>query len=295
MTIRCETFELTVTGPEAPRMLAGRDCGLASAPDVLVCLPGLLETQASFDPLVQCLGDRFRLFTMDFAGRGLSSPMADAQHYKMSSYLADLGLFMAHIQGRLSASQASSLHMNLFGKPRAVQAHRRHLLGTSMGGLLAMFLAKDQPNQFSSLILNDVACLLPWTGIMGLMSGLGSATKGHSLFGNLNELAQTLRVDPALIRAVQKPAHLDLPHRNTMFGVDFTEVFEKLDHPILLLKAGQSGIIDDQALAKMKACHRDLQVFEVPDAEHPVPYSPAACERISQFLRGPAPGQPSNP
>jgi pimeloyl-ACP methyl ester carboxylesterase len=279
MTIRREEFELTVTTEDPPRSLVGQDSGNALSADVLICLPGLLETQKSFDPLVMALGERFRIITVDFAGRGRSSPMADRQHYKMSAYLADLGLLMAHVQGRLAISQP----------------HRLHLVGTSMGGLLAMFLARLRPDWFQSLVLNDVSCLLPWTGIMGLMSGLGSATKGVNFFDGVKDLASSLEVDPALIRAVQKPGHLDLPHQTTVFGVDFTEVFQALPQPILLLKAGGSGIIDDQAYERMRQCHQNLEVFEQPEAEHPVPYSAEVCARISQFLRGPAPGLPSSP
>jgi pimeloyl-ACP methyl ester carboxylesterase len=263
--MRGETISIAVAGESTPRVLVGDVYGPDSATQTIVALPGLLETRSSFDGLVDHLATRMRIIRFDWPGRGDSSPLLNANDYRMSTYLRDLGLIYAFAQGR--------------------QGHI-HLLGTSMGGLLALFLALLKPTGLRSIILNDVGCLLPWTGIVGLMSGIHGATKGTGLFPNVRELAAQLNVDHRLIRAVQQPGHLDLPHETTLSGVDFSRTFSEVDLPLLILKGEKSEIVNQSVAKRLTDCNPQTQIVEVADAEHPVPYSATTCQMIASFIDG---------
>lgn len=290
-----ETISIAVAGESTPRVLVGDVYGPDSATQTIVALPGLLETRSSFDGLVDQLATRMRIIRFDWPGRGDSSPLLNANDYRMSTYLRDLGLIYAFAQGRqghgaavpVAAGRSSGL--GLFReKPAAATAPAPgiHLLGTSMGGLLALFLALLKPTGLRSIILNDVGCLLPWTGIVGLMSGIHGATKGTGLFPNVRELAAQLNVDHRLIRAVQQPGHLDLPHETTLSGVDFSRTFSEVDLPLLILKGEKSEIVNQSVAKRLTDCNPQTQIVEVADAEHPVPYSAETCQMIESFIGG---------
>lgn len=262
-------IRLLISGEEPPRSIALQEAGLESARDTLLCLPGLLETHESFGGLVELLGNDHRIFLMDYAGRGDSDPMPEASHYRMSRYLSDIGVALAYVQGRLTPSIRS-------GRPLGAQPPMRiHLVGTSMGGILAMSVAAQQPAGLASVVLNDVACLLPWAGIFGLMAGL---------FGNHREVADDLRIDHRLLRAVQQPKHLDVAHQTTVHGVDFRETFSQVREPVLLLKSGRSEVVNDQAVEATRACNPLGETVVLPQAGHPAPYDAEACAAIRRFV-----------
>jgi len=128
-----------------------------------------------------------------------------------------------------------------------------------------------------------VGCLLPWSGILGLMTGLQGVTKGSALLGQTQDLARELDVDPRLLRAVQAPGHLDLPHETTLQGVDFGDVFREVGLPILVLKGEESEIVNDVAAEHLTGCHPNTTIVSVPGAGHPVPYSQRVCRSLLKF------------
>lgn len=288
-----ETISIAVSGESTPRVLIGDVYGPDNAAQTIVALPGLLETRSSFDGLVEHLAARMRIIRFDWPGRGDSSPLLNANDYRMSTYLRDLGLIYAFAQGRqghgavVMAPGSRTGGLGLFrDKPATVLPPGIHILGTSMGGLLALFLALLKPTGLRSVILNDVGCLLPWTGIVGLMSGIHGATKGTGLFPNVRELASQLNVDHRLIRAVQQPGHLDLPHETTLSGVDFSRTFSEVDLPLLILKGERSEIVNQSVAKRLTDCNPQTQIVEIADAEHPVPYSAATCQIVESFIVG---------
>ena len=63
--------------PKGDRHLAYSAVGAANSAHVLLCLPGLLETRATFDPLLQAAEGvhGLRVVSLDLCGRGDSSPL----------------------------------------------------------------------------------------------------------------------------------------------------------------------------------------------------------------------------
>jgi pimeloyl-ACP methyl ester carboxylesterase len=280
MKLRRKRFELMVFEPQRHRLLVGEDIGPEDSPHLFLCLPGLLETRASFEELITHLGQQARIMTIDWCGRGESDRLASAHDYRMSVYLSDLSLFYSHAMGAISTDQrliASSL-----GKIWPARPTRIHLVGTSMGGLLAMFLASHQPKHLGGVVLNDVGPLLPWSGVFSLMTGIASA-KTSDAFDPSQNLAERLNVDPHLLRAVRQPGHLNLPHETRLSGVDFSDVFSKVAAPLLLLRGMKSEIINDSVVKKIKTLHPQTQVLDCAECAHPVRYSKEVCDAIREF------------
>ena len=138
--------------PKSNRHLAYSSVGDLSSPHVLLCLPGLLETRATFDPLLQAAEGvhGLRVISLDLCGRGDSSPLPGDMGYTMQVYLEDIAHF---IRSELMPD----------GKP----VPHIEVLGTSMGGILAMYLAHDARNHVSGLFFNDIGLDLPWMSIYG--------------------------------------------------------------------------------------------------------------------------------
>jgi len=118
----------------------------------LVLMHGLTRNSADFTKLADRLAGRFRLVVPDQRGRGRSDRDSDAAHYALPVLCADtLGLI-----ARL-------------GLDRPV------LIGTSMGGLMAMGMAAANPAAFRGLVLNDVGPVVEAEGLARIASYAGKA------------------------------------------------------------------------------------------------------------------------
>jgi pimeloyl-ACP methyl ester carboxylesterase len=265
MKLRRKRFELMVFEPYQSRLLVGDDIGPEGSSELFLCLPGLLETRQSFDQFAEFVGDRARVMTVDWCGRGDSDRLPGAHDYRMSVYLSDLSLFYSYALG-------------------AAGSHARiHIVGTSMGGLLGVVLASQRPKRLGSLILNDVGPTLPWSGVFSLMTGLGSAKSSHRADIDGVALAEKLRVDPNLLRAVRQPAHLDLAHETRLSGVDFSATFAAVTVPMLLLRGMESEIINDRVVKRIFELHPLTRIHECKKSGHPVLYSKSVTDAILKF------------
>src|SRR5208283_1310597 len=102
------------------------------APAVL-CLPGLTRNGKDFEDLALHLSPRYRVICPDLRGRGLSAPDPVWQNYHPGTYLADLADLIA-----------------------GLGVQRLAVIGTSLGGLLAILLPTFLPGIIAGLVLNDI-------------------------------------------------------------------------------------------------------------------------------------------
>src|ERR1700682_1187427 len=105
----------------------------ASSRTPLLCLGGLTRNSKDFHVLAQALCGERRVLAPDYRGRGRSARDPNWRNYRPGTYLADI-LDLLTVAG----------------------VHRAVVLGTSMGGLLAMGLAAFRPTMLAGVILNDV-------------------------------------------------------------------------------------------------------------------------------------------
>jgi pimeloyl-ACP methyl ester carboxylesterase len=251
--------------PSSMRRLAFSAVGDRNSPDVLLCLPGLLETRATFDPLLKAAESLhgLRVIGLDLCGRGDSDPTTDDKGYAMSVYLDDV----------LSFLKKEVMHGDAV-------IPRVHLLGTSMGGILGMYAASDKHLGIHSLTLNDIGLSLKWLSIYGLYDGMKKAGR----MPEPNELAKQLHVSVGAVLAVQSPAHFDLPYRKDWTGMQFGHLLNHFKGLVRLVHGSDSGVCLPEQVKEMQKTLSNLEVLEVANAEHPAPLNAAVCNFVLQGL-----------
>ena len=111
------------------RVYAGAGAG---APAVL-CLPGLTRNSRDFEALAPHLARHYRVVCPDLRGRGYSARDPNWKNYQPATYVADLSALL-----------------------KVLGLRRVAIIGTSLGGLLAMILASVAPQAVAGIVLNDV-------------------------------------------------------------------------------------------------------------------------------------------
>jgi len=198
-----KTLFHTVNSGRSSRRIAYTKLGELNAKHLFLCLPGLLETRSSFDSLLDLVAhlDDCCWLAVDYCGRGESDPLPSDENYSTSVYLVD----SEDLISTLLRSSNPSLNPRL------------HLIGTSMGGILAMHLAKSLHGRVDALVLNDIGMSLHWSSLIDLYRQLNAASSG---------LAET-QVDPRAIEAVSGAMHFDLPYDFDLISMQFHPSAEK--------------------------------------------------------------------
>jgi pimeloyl-ACP methyl ester carboxylesterase len=104
-----------------------------SAAATVLCLPGLTRNSKDFEDLAPHLSSRYRVICPDLRGRGLSAPDPARENYHPGTYLADLAGLVA-----------------------GLGVQRLAVIGTSLGGLLAILLPAFRPGLVNGVVLNDI-------------------------------------------------------------------------------------------------------------------------------------------
>jgi pimeloyl-ACP methyl ester carboxylesterase len=122
------------------------------AQGTVVCLPGLTRNSRDFADLARHLAERYRVLTPDLRGRGRSQWDPDPSHYQPAVYLQDVTLLISQrVEGRSA------------------------IVGTSLGGLLAMLLAASVPALIAGIVLNDVGPEIASEGLERIARYVGLA------------------------------------------------------------------------------------------------------------------------
>jgi pimeloyl-ACP methyl ester carboxylesterase len=247
------------------RKIAYTISGDRKAEKTLLCLPGLLETKNSFalvhDYFLSV--ERCEVISVDFSGRGQSDSIDNQDEYKMSLYLNDLTHF---INENILAAKGSQKKITV--------------LGTSMGGVLAMYLTQHHGKAIDGIILNDIALTVNWTALYALYKSM----KNQTGFKGIRELASDLRVDEQVISDVQQPSHFDLPYKADVWGMNFHEALEGYRGKIALIYGDQSKICTKQRILEAKAHIPRLETYAVAGAGHPAPLNEAVCHFIQSQM-----------
>lgn len=117
----------------------------------LLLMHGLTRNSADFEPFAGHLAGRHRLIVPDQRGRGLSQYDDDPANYRPDVYCQDM---LALLDG---------LDIGTAG-----------LVGTSMGGLMAIGLAATLPGRFPCVVLNDIGPQLETEGLDRIRGYVGA-------------------------------------------------------------------------------------------------------------------------
>jgi pimeloyl-ACP methyl ester carboxylesterase len=269
--------------------------GPADAP-ALVCVGGVVNTAARFSFLAADLARAGRrVLCMDWLGRGRSGWLADDHEYGLGAYVEQLRQFIAHLGGGPVA-----------------------LLGSSMGGTVAIELAARAPHLVSALALNDTGALIPrarrvrrahtlarWYVFRSpaeIMRRVGAAQKNdgpvgedvrhflawHQTRWSEADGGRVYRHDPRALLAYRHDAQ---------HAVHQWDAWQRVRCPVLLLHGQQSDALSPATIERMRRVHA-LTLAHVPLTGH----TPVLCDRhqtalVAAWLRGelPAPAELSIP
>ncbi|MFQ5398044.1 MAG: 2-succinyl-6-hydroxy-2,4-cyclohexadiene-1-carboxylate synthase [Anaerolineae bacterium] len=118
----------------------------------LVLLHGFTGSSANWEGVTAVLAPHFRLLTIDLLGHGRTSSLPDPARYQMEKAAADV---TALIQKILTAEDAKNAERTK--TPRSPRPQRFNLLGYSMGGRLALYIALRYPHLINALILESAS------------------------------------------------------------------------------------------------------------------------------------------
>jgi pimeloyl-ACP methyl ester carboxylesterase len=263
-----------------------RDYGDRLAPRTpVLCLTGLTRNSADFAELAERLSNERRVLCPDYRGRGRSAYDPDWRHYDPFVYINDI----AHLAAAT-------------GVGRAV------IVGTSLGGLLAMGLSVLRPALVAGVVLNDIGPdvaspglgrILKYVGVDDPQPDWASAARFlKELMPNLAPKADDpwwrhhaeatyrkgadglLHFDWDL--AIAKP--LDR-QRKTM--PDLWTMFRGLRTiPTLAFRGALSDVLTEEVFTRMALEKPDLVCVTVPDKGHtPSLDEPQATEALDAFLQ----------
>ena len=254
----------------------------------VVCLHGLTRNCEDFDDLAEHLASRRRVLTIDMRGRGRSQSDDNPMNYHPGRYAQDVSQWL-----------------------NTLQVHRVAIVGTSMGGLIALHMSAIAKSLLGGLVLNDVgpqvapagaARLASYVGklpqpdnlasaIANTQTVLGSALPGvpaddpvwqkltKRTYARAPDGQWRLKSDPAIGQALAQGAGMP--------GPDLWQLFTNLAPvPVLCLRGAHSDILDLETVTRMRQCLPALQVCTVADRGHaPLLDEPDALQAIDRFLQ----------
>jgi pimeloyl-ACP methyl ester carboxylesterase len=130
MTMPHEVFAVSHDGLR----LYYRDYENAAAARIpVLCLHGLTRNSRDFEELAAYLARTRRVIVPDMRGRGQSSPDPNYKNYQIPTYTGDVLAILAE-----------------------ANIQKVIVIGTSMGGVMAMALAAEMPGLLAGVVLNDI-------------------------------------------------------------------------------------------------------------------------------------------
>lgn len=252
----------------------------------VLCLAGLTRNSKDFHTAASRISATRRVLALDYRGRGLSQYDPDWRRYEPPNYIADALQLLASL-----------------GIERVI------VLGTSLGGILAMGLSAARPCALAGAILNDIGPDIVESGRQRIAQYVGQDVRAPTLEAAADIWKQQfshafpklgpegwLRIangtfthdsasggyrldyDLAISRALKEGARRPLP--------DLWPLFRGLrDIPTLVLRGELSDILNADTLSRMQQVHNAITAVTVPDVGHvPMLDEPAAQNALDQFL-----------
>jgi pimeloyl-ACP methyl ester carboxylesterase len=251
---------------------------------VVLCLHGLMRNGRDFEELAPHLAARHRIIVPDVRGRGFSARDPNFHNYRIPVYVQDVLTLLA-----------------------GLGAARVAIIGTSMGGLIAMMLAATQPGLVSGVVLNDVGPEVDPAGLERIRGYAGkvpavrnwpeAVAQARSVYGSAlpdvadarwNELVhRSYRANAEGAPEVDADPLIGEPLRNTSKAApDLWPLWKSLVHvPILAVRGANSDILSVATLVRMQQEKPDLEVLTVANRGHaPLLDEPGCLAALDRFV-----------
>jgi pimeloyl-ACP methyl ester carboxylesterase len=263
--------------PEAPR-------------GTVICLPGLTRNSRDFVTVALQLAERYRVLTPDLRGRGNSQWDPQFTNYHPSVYYQDVvQLLTEEVQGRAA------------------------IIGTSLGGILAMSLAATAfdasvAGRIAGIVLNDIGPELVKEGASRISAYVGvrpapgswpeAIAQAKVNYGNaypdFDDAAWLTCVkafhrerEDGTVVADYDPTIGDAVRATSSRTFDFWPIWPSIKVPVLAVRGARSDLLSAATFDRMLQEKPALVRIEVPNRGHvPLLTEPGVLEGIEQFLAG---------
>ncbi|NES84463.1 MAG: alpha/beta hydrolase [Moorea sp. SIO2B7] len=261
---------ITCTDPHGTHKMAYTEWGNYDNSKVLICVHGLTRTGRDFDRLAATLAENYRVICPDIVGRGESDWLKEPDDYGYPVYVADILTLLKH------------LNISIVD-----------WVGTSMGGLIGMFIASQANSPIRRFVINDVGAFIPKEALKRIAKylilppphflDLGEAEKyirlRYAPFGNLTDsqwqhLAKNsvkslpeggyrLHYDPQIGKPF-KAASISAKFKD----IEFWQIWESISCPVLLLRGEESDLLLPKTIKQMQRNKSQMQVINFPKIGH---------------------------
>ncbi len=228
-------------GPHGFHRLHYTEWGDPANDHVLVCVHGLTRTGRDFDFLATAMEQDYRVICPDVVGRGQSDWLADKADYTYPLYVNDLATLLAR-----------------------VNAKRIDWVGTSMGGLIGIFMASYAGTPIHKLVVNDIGPRIPAAGLKRIAAYVGQVIAYDSLermehfiravgapFGNLSDaqwrhmtLHSARQLEDGRYALAYDPGIAQNFNTLDLKDIDLWALWDAIRCPTLLLHGEFSDILD---------------------------------------------------
>ncbi len=252
-------------GPHGFHRVHYTEWGDPDNPKVLICVHGLTRTGRDFDFLAAALEHEYRVICPDVVGRGQSDWLNDKSDYTYPLYVNDMAMLLARID-----------------------AERIDWVGTSMGGLIGIFLASYAGSPIHKMVINDIGPRIPAAGLQRVATYVGQVVTFDSIekmekflrtiaatFGNLSDEQwrhmtihsarqlkdgrHTFAYDPGIAKNFRT---LDLK------DIDLWSMWDAIHCPILVLRGEHSDVLDHADAVTMTERGPKAKLIEFPGMGH---------------------------
>ncbi|MFV9839008.1 MAG: alpha/beta fold hydrolase [Aaplasma endosymbiont of Hyalomma asiaticum] len=252
----------------------------------LMCVHGIRGSCLDFDVLarsVTCIS----VIAIDVVGRGQSSWLKDGRQYNYNTYCYSCIQLLRHLE-----------------------VEKCNFLGTSMGGIIGIFLASRFPNLIAKLILNDIGPYMSKKSLEGIvrymlhvpvfddldaarkylkvtLSSFGISQEEHWTLAFQSHITENkgqyvLSSDPKIGLALQNEVE------SIGYVMDLWDLWEKIPHDILVIKGEYSNVLTSGVLRDMAKRKPSLSAIIYKNVGHaPALYTPARIDPIMQWLAKP--------
>ncbi len=252
-------------GPHGFHRVHYTEWGDPDNPKVLICVHGLTRTGRDFDFLAAALEHEYRVICPDVVGRGQSDWLNDKSDYTYPLYVNDVAMLLARID-----------------------AERIDWVGTSMGGLIGIFLASYAGSPIHKMVINDIGPRIPAAGLQRVATYVGQVVTFDSIekmekflrtiaatFGNLSDEQwrhmtihgarqledgrYTFAYDPGIAKNFRT---LDLK------DIDLWSMWDAIHCPTLVLRGEHSDVLDHADAVIMTERGPKATLIEFPGMGH---------------------------
>jgi len=256
-----------------------------SGDKIIICLPGLTRNSKDFHDLATRLATDYRVLCLEFRGRGQSEHDPKWRHYHPGTYARDT--------------------WNLLD---TIAVEQCIVIGTSLGGLVAMIMSAQQGSRIKAIVMNDIGPEVNPVGITRILKNAGVKAEinnwqdavdrskfmgAHALPDMPDEYWQKfarrtyrlnkdgipeLDVDPNVGVAIRKGVSLSnilakirktgVLKRIGGVFIDPWDSFRTVDMPCLVLRGEISDVLSEDIVKRMHTVKPDLKSAVIPNRGH---------------------------